>query len=82
MKHVPLEPIGLLTHASSSKKLNSKYTLPYIDLDTIRTGEMASQQDLQELLRLLTLGKVPIKDAMMRVKALQAKNLRTYATVS
>jgi hypothetical protein len=42
---------------------------------------MASQQDLQELLRLLTVGKVPIKDAMMRVKALQAKNLRTYAAL-
>lgn len=37
---------------------------------------MASQQDLQELLRLMTAAKVPIKDAMMRVSALQAKNLR------
>jgi hypothetical protein len=37
---------------------------------------MASQQDLQELLRLLTVGKLPIKDAMMRVKTLQGKNLR------
>ncbi|KAI4598307.1 hypothetical protein KJ359_003191 [Pestalotiopsis sp. 9143b] len=43
---------------------------------------MASQQDLQELLRLLTLGKVPIKDAMMRVKALQAKNLRTIQQIA
>ncbi|KAK8037886.1 hypothetical protein PG994_014653 [Apiospora phragmitis] len=38
---------------------------------------MASQQDLQELLRLMTVAKVPIKDAMMRVKALQAQNLRS-----
>ena len=37
---------------------------------------MASQQDLQELLRLLTVGRVPIKDAMSRVKALQANNLK------
>ncbi|KAK6065184.1 impact protein [Seiridium cupressi] len=43
---------------------------------------MASQQDLQELLRLLTVGKVPIKDAMMRVKALQARNLRSYVANS
>ncbi|KAF3026436.1 hypothetical protein E8E14_011752 [Neopestalotiopsis sp. 37M] len=43
---------------------------------------MASQQDLQELLRLLTMGKVPIKDAMMRVKALQAKNLRTIQQIA
>ncbi|KAI1861663.1 uncharacterized protein JN550_010733 [Neoarthrinium moseri] len=43
---------------------------------------MASQQDLQELLRLLTLGKVPIKDAMMRVKALQAKNLRSIQQIA
>lgn len=41
---------------------------------------MASQQDLQELLRLLTVGKVPIKDAMTRVKALQDKNLRSYVS--
>ncbi|KAH6647531.1 hypothetical protein BKA67DRAFT_577774 [Truncatella angustata] len=43
---------------------------------------MASQQDLQELLRLLTVGKVPIKDAMMRVRALQAKNLRTIHQIA
>ncbi|KAH8666307.1 hypothetical protein BX600DRAFT_511250 [Xylariales sp. PMI_506] len=43
---------------------------------------MASQQDLQELLRLLTVGKVPIKDAMMRVKALQTKNLRTIQQIA
>ncbi|KAI0129435.1 hypothetical protein BJ170DRAFT_578838 [Xylariales sp. AK1849] len=43
---------------------------------------MASQQDLQELLRLLTMGKVPIKDAMMRVRALQAKNLRSIQQIA
>ncbi|ETS78296.1 hypothetical protein PFICI_10358 [Pestalotiopsis fici W106-1] len=43
---------------------------------------MASQQDLQELLRLLTMAKVPIKDAIMRVKALQAKNLRTIQQIA
>ncbi|KAH7020997.1 uncharacterized protein B0I36DRAFT_333590 [Microdochium trichocladiopsis] len=37
---------------------------------------MASQTDLQELLRLLTTAKVPIKDAMMRIKLLQGSNLR------
>lgn len=39
---------------------------------------MATQQDLQELLRLMTVAKVPIKDAMMRVKALQDHSLRRY----
>lgn len=43
---------------------------------------MASQQDLQELLRLLTVGKVPIKDAMVRVKALQVKNLRSISQIA
>jgi len=38
---------------------------------------MASQQDLQELLRLLTVGrKVPMMQAMAQIKALQAVNLR------
>ncbi|CAJ2504795.1 Uu.00g121890.m01.CDS01 [Anthostomella pinea] len=44
---------------------------------------MASQQDLQELIRLMTLGmKVPIKDAMLRVKALQAGNLRSIQQIA
>ncbi|KAK7967096.1 impact protein-like protein [Apiospora aurea] len=43
---------------------------------------MASQQDLQELLRLMTVAKVPIKDAMMRVKALQAQNLRSIKDIA
>lgn len=40
---------------------------------------MAAQGDLQELLRMLTSRKVPMMTAMGHVKALQAKNLRTYA---
>ncbi|KAK8100693.1 impact protein-like protein [Apiospora kogelbergensis] len=43
---------------------------------------MASQQDLQELLRLMTVAKVPIKDAMMRVKALQTQNLRSIKDIA
>ncbi|KAI0594932.1 hypothetical protein F4775DRAFT_411700 [Biscogniauxia sp. FL1348] len=44
---------------------------------------MATQQDLQELLRLMTLGmKVPIKDALVRVKALQAKDLRSIQQIA
>lgn len=40
---------------------------------------MASQQDLQELIRLMTIGmRVPMKDALGRIKELQAKNLRRY----
>ncbi|KAI1498949.1 hypothetical protein F5X99DRAFT_299152 [Biscogniauxia marginata] len=44
---------------------------------------MATQQDLQELIRLMTVGmRVPIKDAMLRVKALQAKNLRSIQQIA
>ncbi|KAF6815245.1 hypothetical protein CPLU01_14185 [Colletotrichum plurivorum] len=39
---------------------------------------MASQQDLQELLRLITARRVPMITAMSQVKALQAVNLRKY----
>lgn len=37
---------------------------------------MATQQDLQELLRLQTARKVPIKDSMAQIKALQSVSLR------
>ncbi|RYP14767.1 hypothetical protein DL767_010378 [Monosporascus sp. MG133] len=43
---------------------------------------MATQQDLQELLRLLTVGKVPIKDAMTRVKALQSSDLKSIQQIA
>ncbi|KUJ20473.1 uncharacterized protein LY89DRAFT_666143 [Mollisia scopiformis] len=45
---------------------------------------MASQKDLQELLRLLTTGrnKVPMISAMGRVKALQAANLRSISDIA
>ncbi|KAL7622388.1 hypothetical protein AAE478_007892 [Parahypoxylon ruwenzoriense] len=44
---------------------------------------MASQQDLQELIRLMTIGmKVPIKDALGRVKDLQAGNLRSIQQIA
>ncbi|KAK8046551.1 hypothetical protein PG996_014615 [Apiospora saccharicola] len=43
---------------------------------------MATQQDLQELLRLMTVAKVPIKDAMMRVKTLQDHNLRSIKDIA
>ncbi len=40
-------------------------------------SEMASQQDLQELLRLLTVGrKIPMMQAMTQIKALQAADLK------
>ena len=38
---------------------------------------MASQQDLQELLRLLTVGrKIPMMQAMAQIKALQTADLK------
>ncbi|KAI1777192.1 hypothetical protein F4818DRAFT_340626 [Hypoxylon cercidicola] len=44
---------------------------------------MASQQDLQELIRLMTTGmRVPMKDALGRVKALQTKNLRSIEQIA
>ncbi|RYP50421.1 hypothetical protein DL768_004096 [Monosporascus sp. mg162] len=43
---------------------------------------MATQQDLQELLRLLTVGRVPIKDAMTRVKALQSSDLKSIQQIA
>jgi hypothetical protein len=41
---------------------------------------MASQEDLRDLLRLMTTGrnKVPMMAAMGRVKSLQAANIRRY----
>lgn len=38
--------------------------------------KMATQQDLQELLRLQTARKMPIKDAMGQIRALQSVSLR------
>jgi hypothetical protein len=44
---------------------------------SIRPQKMATQQDLQELLRLLTVGrKIPMMQAMTQIKALQAADLR------
>ncbi|KAI1374388.1 hypothetical protein F4677DRAFT_447382 [Hypoxylon crocopeplum] len=44
---------------------------------------MASQQDLQELIRLMTIGmRVPMKDALGRVKELQGKNLRSIKQIA
>ncbi|KAH9886542.1 hypothetical protein F4778DRAFT_470373 [Xylariomycetidae sp. FL2044] len=44
---------------------------------------MATQKDLQELIRLMTVGmKVPMKDALTRVKALQVKNLRSIEQIA
>ncbi|KAI1175209.1 hypothetical protein F4777DRAFT_340082 [Nemania sp. FL0916] len=44
---------------------------------------MSAQQDLQDLIRLMTVGmKVPIKDALSRVKSLQAKNLRSIQQIA
>lgn len=41
---------------------------------------MATQQDLQELLRLQTARKMPMKDAMAQIKALQSASLRRPVT--
>lgn len=41
---------------------------------------MAAHQDLQNLLRLQTARKMPIKDAMGQIRALQSVNLRRYGT--
>ncbi|KAI1816569.1 hypothetical protein GGS20DRAFT_215455 [Poronia punctata] len=44
---------------------------------------MATQQDLQDLIRLMTVGmKIPIKDALPRVKSLQMKNLRSIQQIA
>lgn len=43
---------------------------------------MASQTDLQDLLRLMTTAKVPIKDAMARIKLLQAADLRSISQIA
>ncbi|GAB1315945.1 Impact N-terminal domain-containing protein [Madurella fahalii] len=44
---------------------------------------MATQQDLQELLRLLTVGrKVPMMQAMAQIKALQAADLRSIKQIA
>ncbi|KAI1427868.1 hypothetical protein F5Y12DRAFT_783048 [Xylaria sp. FL1777] len=44
---------------------------------------MSTQQDLQDLIRLMTVGmKVPIKDALSRTKSLQAKNLRSVKQIA
>ncbi|KAI0888073.1 uncharacterized protein GGS22DRAFT_93029 [Annulohypoxylon maeteangense] len=44
---------------------------------------MASPQDLQELMRLMTIGmRIPMKDAMGRIKELQAKNLRSIQQIA
>ncbi|RWA07730.1 hypothetical protein EKO27_g7377 [Xylaria grammica] len=44
---------------------------------------MSAQQDLQDLIRLMTVGmKVPMKDALSRVKSLQVKNLRSVRQIA
>lgn len=43
---------------------------------------MATQQDLQELLRLMTGRKIPMITAMGQIKALQTVNLRRRAPLS
>lgn len=43
---------------------------------------MATQQDLQELLRLQTARKMPMKDAMAQIKALQGASLKRQVTAS
>ncbi|KAK7742370.1 hypothetical protein SLS53_004515 [Cytospora paraplurivora] len=42
---------------------------------------MATQQDLQELLRLQTARKMPMKDAMAQIRALQTVNLRSIQQI-
>ncbi|KAI0105241.1 hypothetical protein GGR51DRAFT_560453 [Nemania sp. FL0031] len=44
---------------------------------------MSAQQDLQDLIRLMTVGmKVPMKDALSRIKSLQIKNLRSIQQIA
>ncbi|KAK5625902.1 hypothetical protein RRF57_001618 [Xylaria bambusicola] len=50
---------------------------------TSETKAMSAQQDLQDLIRLMTVGmKVPMKDALSRVKSLQVKNLRSVQQIA
>lgn len=48
------------------------------------TAGMATQKDLQELIRILTTGrnKVPMMTAMMKIKSLQSAGLRRYVHLS
>ncbi|KAK7697364.1 hypothetical protein SLS64_013607 [Diaporthe eres] len=43
---------------------------------------MATQQDLQELLRLQTARKMPMKDAMSQIKALQSASLKSVQQIA
>ncbi|KAI0395513.1 hypothetical protein F5Y17DRAFT_193144 [Xylariaceae sp. FL0594] len=44
---------------------------------------MSAQQDLQDLIRLMTVGmKIPMKDALSRVKSLQVKNIRSIRQIA
>ncbi|KAI0204482.1 hypothetical protein F4808DRAFT_343832 [Astrocystis sublimbata] len=44
---------------------------------------MSAQQDLQDLIRLMTVGmKVPMKDALPRIKSLQTKDLRSIQQIA
>ena len=56
----------------------------YVQVTKIACGTMASQQDVQGLLRLLTTGrnKVPMLQAMGRVKGLQKAGLNRYASTT
>lgn len=59
--------------------------MPSDDAEVLKGSEilhatMATQQDLQELLRLQTARRMPIKDAMAQIKALQAVSLRRSET--
>lgn len=52
------------------------------DLESSHATTMATQQDLQELLRLQTARKMPMKDAMAQIKALQGASLKRQVTPS
>jgi hypothetical protein len=73
----PAIPSSPLTH---DRDLITDINLPDKEDQPFSTNEfvaMASQQDLQELLRLLTVTrKIPMMQAMGQVKALQGANLR------
>lgn len=51
------------------------------NLGSSHATTMATQQDLQELLRLQTARKMPMKDAMAQIKALQGASLKRQVTV-
>lgn len=62
--------------ASQAREVTTFFAPNSQDLGSNHATTMATQQDLQELLRLQTARKMPMKDAMAQIKALQSASLK------